>query len=213
MAGAITRGGVRLYRFPEREEYHWPMRRTIMLALAAFTVCALPRSGFSQSTVPVIYLSPAETAHAKQVGENLRQAHDRDRRATTAWESFRNTYQAAHPELPFVRFAADLRIAFAVRNIPGPISREAVIIELSRQEREKAQALQQEMAEARRAAEEAGKEWRDYQNELVSDHIPSATTGGIIFQRSDGKSVTISEPWTNGVAFTPDYRIAVPNRP
>ena len=69
------------------------------------------------------------------------------------------------------------------------------------------------MAEARRAAEEARKEWRDYQNELVSDHFPSGTTGGIIFQRSDGKSVTISEPWTNGAVFTPDYRIAVPNYP
>lgn len=189
------------------------MRITITLAVVAFSFCALPSRSFSQSTAPVIYLSPAETTHAKQAGENLRQAHDRDRRAATAWESFRNTFQAAHPELPFVRFAADLRIAFAVRNIPGPIPRDAVTIELSPQERERAEALQREMAEARRAAEEARKEWRDYQNELVSDHFPSGTTGGIIFQRSDGKSVTISEPWTNGAVFTPDYRIAVPNYP
>ena len=188
------------------------MTKTIALALAAFSFLALARRCASQDIVSVIYLSPSETATAKETAQALLIAHDRDYQANTAWENFHRSYQAAHPDLPGLMFASDLKIAFAVKDVPGAFGREAAAIELSAEEREKAESLRREMVEAKRALEAARKNWRDYQNELVSDHFPSGKSGPV-FKRSDGKSVVIPGPWVWGAVFTPDYRVAVPNHP
>jgi len=186
------------------------MTKTIALALAAFSFLALARRCASQDIVSVIYLSPSETATAKQTAEALLIAYDRDYQAKTAWQNFHRSYQAAHPDLPgLVMFASDFKIAFVVKDVRAPFGRGAAAIELSAEEREKAESLQREMVEAKRALDAVRKSWQDYQYELVSDHFPGGTSG-VAFKRSDGKSVMIADPWVSGAVFTPDYRVAVP---
>lgn len=160
----------------------------------------------------MIYLSPSEAAKAKQTAQDLTSAQDRADRARTAWQSFHQSYQAAHPELPGLKFASDFQIAFALKNPPSPLGDQVAAVELSAQEREKAESLQRQMVEAKRALDEASKNWLDYQHELVFDHFPSARSGQI-FTLSNGKPVTIPGPWNFGAAFTPDFRVAVPRLP
>lgn len=188
------------------------MTRTIVLALAAFSFCALPPRCVSQDAVPVIYLSPSETAKAKQAAEVLTRAYDHNNRARTAWQNFRQSYQAAHPELPGLKFASDLKLAFALKNLPDPLWREAAVIELSAEEREKAESLQRQIAEAKRALDEAKQNWLDYRCALVLDHFAGGTSGGE-YKLSSGKTVILPDPWASGPAFTPDFRVTVPFQP
>lgn len=118
-------------------------------------------------------------------------------------------YQAAHPELPNLRFSSDFRAAFPMRD-PSVVAVVVVeAVELSVEERQKAESLHREMLEARQAFEQAQKNWRDYQYELVADHVPATGTGLPVTLQS-GKGAVIPNPWGFGMAFTPDFRVAVP---
>ena len=67
------------------------------------------------------------------------------------------------------------------------------------------------MLEAKRALDQAEKSWSDYWHQLVLDHFPpSPNANGVIVTLPSGKSVTIPYPWGNGLAFTPDFRVAFP---
>ena len=130
-----------------------------------------------------------------------------------AWRDFHESYQAAHPDLPGLQFASDFRIAFSKKNLNGRFPWETVAnlatVELSPEERQKAESLNREMLEARRLADQAQKSWSDYWHELVLDHVPQSPEG-LVVSLPSGKSGTIPNPWANGIVFTPDFRVAVP---
>ena len=189
------------------------MMKTLLLSAAAFSLCTSSPRCVAQEVIPVIYLSTGEAAKAKQAVQDLKSAQNRDNRAATAWRNFHQSYQAAHPELPGLRFASDLRVAFAQKKLSGafPWETEAATIELSAEERQKAESLHREMLEAKLALDQAQKSWSDYWYQLVLDHVPpSPTAGGSIVTLPSGKSATIPNPWGNGVVFTSDFRVAVP---
>ncbi len=189
------------------------MMKTLLLSAAAFSLCTSSPRCVAQEVIPVIYLSTGEAAKAKQAVQDLKSAQNRDNRAATAWRNFHQSYQAAHPELPGLRFASDLRVAFAQKKLSGafPWETEAATVELSAEERQKAESLHREMLEAKLALDQAQKSWSDYWYQLVLDHVPpSPTAGGSIVTLPSGKSATIPNPWGNGVVFTSDFRVAVP---
>jgi len=115
--------------------------------------------------------------------------------------------------LPGLQFASDFRIALSKKNLNGRFPWETVAnlatVELSPEERQKAESLNREMLEARRLADQAQKSWSDYWHELVLDHVPPSPEG-LVVSLPSGKSGTIPNPWANGIVFTPDFRVAVP---
>jgi len=168
----------------------------------------------AQEVVPVIYLSTDEAAKAKQTAQDLKSALDRRSRAFAAWRSFNQSFQAAHPELPDLHFSSDFQVAFAKKNVANsnsfPFEAEATTVELSAEERKKAESLHQDMLQAKRLLDQAQKSWLDYQNQLLFDHLPPNPDGGSVVTLPSGKSITIPNPWGSGVVFTPDFRVAVP---
>ena len=94
----------------------------------------------------------SEVAKAKAAVQGFKSAQERNNRAITAWQSFFNGYHAAHPELPGMQFTSDFRFAFTRKNgnAQFPWEAEAVTIELSPEERQKAESLYREMLEAMR---------------------------------------------------------------
>jgi hypothetical protein len=189
--------------------------KALLLFAVAFSLCTPPPLCVAQEVVPIIYLSACETAKAKQTAQDLKSAQDRNDRAATAWRNFHQSYQAAHPELPGLRFASDFGVAFALKSLssPFPITDEAATVELSTEERQKAESLHREMLEAKRVLGQAQKSWSDYWHQLVVDHVSPGPKSGVIVTLPNGKSATIQDPWANGVVFTPDFRVAVPRYP
>jgi len=186
--------------------------KTLLLSTLAFSLYISSPCCLAQE-VPAIYLSPGEAAKAKQAVQDFKSAGERNNRAITAWRSFQQGYQAAHPELPGLRFTSDFRIAFTLKNLNTqfPWETEAVAIELSPEERQKAESLYREMLEARRVADQAQRNWSDYWHELILDHVPASPgSAGMVVTLPSGKSGTIPNPWSGGVVFTPDFRVAVP---
>ena len=168
-----------------------------------------------QQPVPTIYLSASEAAKSKQAVQDFKGAQERNSRAVQAWRDFHESYQAAHPDLPGLQFASDFRIAFSKKNLNGGLPWETVAnlatVELSPEERQKAEFLYRDTLEARRLADQAQKNWLDYWHELVLDHVPpNPGSGGSVVTLPNGKSGTIPNPWANGIVFTPDFRVAVP---
>jgi len=186
------------------------MKRTFLAVITVLCFfSSLPCRG--QEPAQVIYLSPGEAAKAQQSTENYEKALDRNNRAVTAWRNFQQSYQAAHPELPNLRFASDFKIAFARKNMSReyPLNEQAATVELSSEEQRKAQSLYSEMQDAKRARDEAEKTWSDSWHQLVADRIPkgSIVTG---YTLSSGQHLEIAQPWASGLIFTSDFRIAVP---
>src|ERR1051325_903371 len=169
------------------------MMKAILLSAAAFWLCASSPRCAAQDVLPVIYLSTGDAAKAKQTAQDFKSAYDRNNRAVTAWRNFHQSYQAAHPELPGLRFASDFRVAFAQKDLSSafPLVKEAATVELSAEERQKADSLHVEMLEAKRALDQAERSWSDYWHQLVLDHVPPNSNGGAIVALPSGKSVTI----------------------
>jgi hypothetical protein len=171
----------------------------------------------AQQLISTIQLSTDETAKAKQVTEELKNARVRLDKASAAWDGFRKSYQAEHPELRNLRFSSDLRIAFAPSDEElAPGVRQATSVELKVEERRKLEALVTELTESQRSLKQAQTHWNDFQNELVADHIsrtPGVSgEGPIAVTLSDGKTVAVAREWLNGIALTPDFRFAVPRQ-
>lgn len=193
------------------------MMKTLVLSIVAFWLVTLSPRCMAQEVLALIRLSTDEAARASQLAQSVKSAQDRANRASTLWRNFYQTYQAEHPELPRLRFSSDFRVAFGVKRSADSLVDEAVVVELSAEERQKAESLYREMLEAQEALPQAEKNWREYQYELVADELvagripgmESAGSGSNIILPS-GKSVVIPHPWTSGLAFTPDFRVAVP---
>ena len=141
------------------------MKKALFLSVVAFSVCASSPHYIAQQPVPTIYLSASEAAKAQQAVQDFKSAQERNNLAATAWRYFYDSYQAAHPDLPGLQFASDFRIALSKKNLNGRFPWETVAnlatVELSPEERQKAESLNREMLEARRLADQAQKSWSD----------------------------------------------------
>lgn len=186
--------------------------KALLLFVAAFSVLTPTPHCVAQEVVPIIHLSSGEAAKAKQTAQDLKTAQDRNNKAARAWRDFHQSFQEAHPELPTLQFASDFAVAFALKTVSGPfpLEKEAATVELSPEERQRAESLHREVLEAKGALDRAQKSWSDYWQQLVVDHVsPNPELGGTTVMLN-GKSATIPNPWAMGAIFSPDFRIAVP---
>lgn len=167
----------------------------------------LLRPCMAQDVIRVIYLTPAETAKAKQLAQSAKDAEARQRLARMAWGNFYTSYQALHPELTHLRFTSDFKLALGDTQ-SDPVD-EVIAVTLSTAERQKAETLYQAMKNATAADPAARTACLRYQYELVDAHFPpKGAIDGIALP--DGTHVSVSQGWVNGLAFTPDFRVAVP---
>jgi hypothetical protein len=168
----------------------------------------------AQQLITAIQLSAEETAKAKQAAEELKNAQARLDKANAAWDGFRKSFQAEHPDLRNLRFSSDLRTAFALSDEEvAPGVKEATSVELGVEERRKLEALVAELTESKGSLKQAQTHWNDFQNELVADHIPQTSGHGRVgVTLSNGKTVGVALEWQNGIALTPDFRFAVQRR-
>lgn len=191
-----------------------PAVRPLLFSLISALVlgfCSLPPCA-AQDLVPAIQLSADEAGKAKQLAEGVKTAQERNSKAHAACEQFHQTYQVRHPNLAPLRFTADFRHAFALRGSPNLLeSKPLKAIDLTPEEQQKLQTLHQELAESERAVRDAETTSRDYQYQLVAAHVATRGEPGTPMKLG-GKQVTIPSPWQEGLAFTPDYRLAVPRR-
>ena len=181
-----------------------------------FCLC-VPSLCPAQQLIPTIQLSTDETAKAKQVTEELKNAQVRLDKASAAWDGFRKSYQAEHPDLRNLRFSSGLRTAFALTDEElAPGVKQATSVELKVEERRKLEALVTELTESQRSLKQAQTHWKDFQNGLVADHIPITLgadgVGPVALTLSNGKTVGVAREWLNGIALTPDFRFAVPRQ-
>lgn len=174
--------------------------------------------------VPVIRLSVDEAAKAKQLAQTLKDAKERATKAKLAWEQFSQSYQTAHPDLFAPRFTDDLRFAVTRRNSStsgifcGPLGQNlpnpcflAATIELTAEERKKLENLHREMTESEQSQKQAENAWKDFNIQLVVDHVPVLATDGYSEVRlSSYKQVRIRSLWIGGLVFTTDFKLAFP---
>lgn len=189
------------------------MTRPLSLSVTALCVfTCLTCTAQAQELVPILQLSDEETAKASHLAQDVKNAQQRLEKAGAAWRVFRETYQSTHSDLPNAHFTADFRLAFSPSHSfsASDAERQQVpAIELTAKEQQQLKALHQEMTESQQSLRQAEKSWLDYQNELVANHVPNGTEG-VAVTLSSGKAYLISFPWGNGLAFTPDFRFAVP---
>lgn len=88
--------------------------------------------------------------------------------------------------------------------------RQATAIELTPEERKKAEVLYQEMVESEQSQKQAEMHWREFQYQPVLDHVGTSNTGEGAYVMLSGKNVLIPNPWGGGLAFTSDFRLAFP---
>jgi hypothetical protein len=163
----------------------------------------------AQELAPVIRLSADEAKKAKQVAEDVDDAKDRRDKAKLAWTQFHQTYQAAHADLRGLRFSKDFRVAFAlVEPSKAAEVRQVAAVELTPEERKKLEALHQEMIDSEQSLMQAERAWREFQYQLVVDHVGTSTEGAV--ETLGGKRTIIPNPWGGGLAFTSDFRLAFP---
>jgi hypothetical protein len=65
------------------------------------------------------------------------------------------------------------------------------------------------MTVSEQSQKETEKNWREFQYQLVVDHVGTSSTGGAVMMLA-GKQITIPNPWGAGLAFTSDFRLAFP---
>lgn len=166
----------------------------------------------AQDLVPFIRLSPDETTKAKQLAQSVKDSEERSSKAKIAWEEFHKSYQAAHSNLPGLKFTDDLRLAVAQTNSPILRVYQAVSIELTAEERKKLENLRQELAESEQSQKQAQIAWQDFNYQLSADHAgnPAKGAGYSEVILSSGKQLRLYAPWAGPFAFTADFKIAFP---
>lgn len=166
----------------------------------------------AQDLVPFIRLSPDETTKAKQLVQSLKDGEERSNKAKLAWEQFHKSHQAAHANLPGLKFTDDYRLAVAQVDSHTPRVYQAVSIELTAEERKTLENLRHEMAESEQSQKQAQIAWQDFNYQLIADHVgnPTTVTGYIDVTLSSGKQIRIHGPWTSLLSFTADFKVAFP---
>jgi hypothetical protein len=163
----------------------------------------------AQELAPVIRLSADEATKAKKLAQDVIDIKERSTKAKLAWDQFHQTYQTAHADLRGLRFSEDFRLAFAWVPSSTFEVRQVAAIELTADERKKLEALHQEMIVSEQSQKQAEKNWREFQYQLVVDHIGTSSTDGANVTLA-GRQILIPNPWGQGAAFTSDFRLAFP---
>ncbi len=178
---------------------------------SAILVClvALPCLAQTYEPVPVIQLSPEESAQARRLATGLREAQDRSIAAEDARKSFGQAYQAAHPDVPNLQFTSDLRHAFSYLPSARDGVRKMNLIELSPEESAKLSAIEHESSAALEAFQVARSAWQDFKNNLIAHHTP-VSLPATQNTASNFRQITDPNLWAFGPAFSPDFRFAVP---
>ena len=148
------------------------------------------------------------------IAQDLKNAHQRDDKAVTAWRMFQQSYSSTHPDLSNIHFTSDFRLAFESLGSPSNMDAERQRIkpvELTAEEQQQLKAMHREITESRQSLRQVEKTWVDYQNELVADHFPSGTEGAVV-TLSGGKQCVIPSPWSNGLARFA-WRMQLDSRP
>lgn len=187
---------------------HAVMVRALALS-SAILYFSMPPPCVAQELAPVIRLSADETIKAKRLAQDANGTKERHDKAVLAWGQFHQTYQAAHPDLPRLRFSEDFRFAFALLKSSTAEVHQVASIELTAEEHKKLEALHQEMIDSEQSQKQAEKNWREFQYQLVVDRVGTSSTEGSVVMLA-GKNVVIPNPWYGGLAFTPDFRLAFP---
>jgi hypothetical protein len=180
--------------------------------ISSFLICLLlSLPCMAQKLVPAIRLSADEVGRAQQLVQALKNAKERSAKAEVVWEQFHQSYQAAHPDLPGLRFTEDFRFAMGRVNSSTSGLFLAATIELTADERKKLEALHREMVESEQSQTQAEHDWRDFKYQLVVDHLGNSATGGYSdVTLSTGKVVRIPAPWNGELLFTNDFKSAFP---
>src|SRR5215471_1390922 len=189
----------------------WVMSRVRALSPVVFCLfLSLPC--VAQDLVPFFRLSPDETTKAKQIAQSVKDAEERSSKAKIAWEEFHKSYQAAHANLPGLKFTDDLRLAVAQTNSPILRVYQAVSIELTAEERKRLENLRQELVESEQSQKQAQIAWQDFNYQLAADHAgnPAKEAGYNVVTLSSGKQLRLYSPWVGPLAFTADFKIAFP---
>src|SRR5260370_5696112 len=118
---------------------------------------------------PVMRLSADESMRAKQLVQSLGDAKERIAKAKVAWEQFHQTYQAAHPNVPGLRFTDDFSLAFALMSSSVDEVRQVTTIELTAEEKRKLDSLHREVTESEQSRRQAARNWREYQHPITAD--------------------------------------------
>ena len=184
------------------------LRRPILSSAILCLFLSLPC--VEQDLVPFIRLSADEAAKAKQLAQTLKDATERSTKAKVAWEQFHQSYQSAHPDLRGLKFSDDFRLAIAQVDAYTPAVYQAATIELTAEERKKLESLHREMTESEQPLKQAEIAWKDFNYQLVVDHVGNLPTGGYSnVTLSSGKQVRIPAPW-GVLVFTSDFKLAFP---
>jgi hypothetical protein len=171
--------------------------------------------------MPTIQLSNEETTKAKQVTRDLTNAQGSSKTAKARWDQFETEFKQAHPELrgAWPRFSSNFAAAYVIFGDTNSVAPTATTVELSTDERHKAQALYDELKSSDEAVKSAYKNWGDFQNELIVKHIQGVVPKSVDIQAADsvsvitlpdGRKYIVPSPWWRGIALTPDFRTAVP---
>lgn len=110
-----------------------------------------------------------------------------------------------------MRFTDDF--ALAVARVYSPTSRisQAASVELTAEERKELENLRKEMIESQQSQRQAEHAWQDFQYQLVLDHVSTSNpTGYTDVTLSTGKQARIPFPWSGGLVFTMDFKLALP---
>ncbi|MGH9345034.1 MAG: hypothetical protein ACRD19_14900 [Terriglobia bacterium] len=145
-----------------------------VIAASTLFLCDL-QPCIAQDVVQVIYLTPAETARAKQLSQELKEAQNQQRRAKTAWHNFYSNFQAEHPELQHPQITSDFKLALG-QGQSGWVD-EVIPLTLSAAERKKARSLYRAAHDADADVPRAIQAWQAFQWKLVVDRLPGAKSG------------------------------------
>lgn len=185
------------------------LRITLFSCFLATLLLGLPDSSHAQSLAPVIQLSAEESANVRQLAQTLKSARNRKADGEAAWNEFHAVYKASHPLLGEFRFTSDFKTAVAHSPAPASDVHEAVVVELTSGDKQKVESLFKELIDSRDSLTAAQSAWTTYLQQLLAAHAAKTTMRVGTVWGSD--SVTIPQGWENGVMFSPDFRLAVPN--
>jgi Tol biopolymer transport system component len=178
--------------------------------VSAILVLYLSSPSAAQDLVPVIHLSAAETERAQRLSLELDNAQERVSKADSARQAFYETFKAAHPKLTDLKFTSDFRMAFSpVPRNPAKGAARIEFAELAPQEQQKLGALYEEVNLSRKNLDQSWTAWWTFQHDLVISHIEKPGSVSPVLLPT-GVQLMFPAGWTNGLAFTPDYRVAVP---
>jgi hypothetical protein len=162
-----------------------------ILILYVLSPCA------AQDLVPVIRLSVDETAEAQRLVHDVEIAQERVSKANIARQAFYQTFQAAHPELPNLKFTSDFRMAFAPARLDSVKGLDRIdFVELTSEKQQKLRELHEEVNLSRQNSDQTRTAWLTFQQKVVMGHVEKPGSVSPIVLHSGGQ-LMFPAGWTN----------------